>query len=58
VPRAEQPEEQLAKPMLSPDEEAAESERGLANGLELLAPMKEKCLFLRPGNGWFTYAFW
>ena len=36
--------------------QAAERDRGLANGLALLEPMRNGCLYLR--QGWFTYSFW
>ncbi|KWU43596.1 hypothetical protein RHOSPDRAFT_26267 [Rhodotorula sp. JG-1b] len=35
--------------------QAAERDRGLANGLALLEPMRNGCLYLR--QGWFTYSF-
>ncbi|GAA5865277.1 hypothetical protein JCM3774_004918 [Rhodotorula dairenensis] len=35
--------------------EAAERDKGLANGLALLEPMRNGCLYLR--QGWFTYSF-
>lgn len=36
--------------------QASEREKGLANGLALLEPMRNGCLYLR--QGWFTYSFW
>jgi len=56
IPAAQQ--EAPVKTRLSAEEEAAEHERGLANGLALLEPMKDKCLFIKPGSDYFTYAFW
>lgn len=36
--------------------QATEREQGLVNGLALLEPLRNGCLYLH--EGWFTYSFW